>query len=127
MRFADILPAKQGFWAGKPVAKEEIIRAEKELNLQFSQEYTEYIAQYGYASVYAHEFTGLGCADRLDVVKVTQDQRGYDASIPGNLYVVEETHMDGICIWQDCEGNVYSKSPNSPFEKIASSLQEYID
>lgn len=42
--------------------------------------------------------------------------------IPEDWYVIEETGIDGIVIWQDAEGNVYQNQ-----EKICSSLAEYVE
>lgn len=37
----------------------------------------------------------------MNVVLVTKRERKLDEAIPNNLYVIENTGLDGIIIWQD--------------------------
>ena len=42
------------------------------------------------------------------------------------MYVIENTCIDGIIIWQDANGIIYKSRPNLEPEKIADSLVDYI-
>ena len=106
---------------------EEISSAEAELNLQFSKEYTDYLASFGAASVYGHEFTGICSAHRLSIVSVTQAERAANHNIPLSWYVIEQTNIDGITIWQDHAGNIYQSNPMSAGVKIAPSMLDYLN
>ena len=121
------LKEKKAFYAGNGVTETEIEIAENTLGLQFSKEYSQYLKAYGTASVYGHEFTGLGDTSPRSVVDVTMESRGNNPKASTDLYVVEEAHIDGILIWQDAEGCVYQSLPTSKPKKIADSLLNYID
>ena len=109
-----------------PASKERIVKAEKELNVTFPKEYADYLAEFGVAIFNGHEFTGLCDGKRLDVVRITKEQRDFHKFIPNNLFVVECLDIDDIVIWQNSEGAVYASTPISKPKKIANSLSEYI-
>lgn len=106
--------------------EEIILKAESSLGVAFAQDYRQYLGTIGLACFDGHEFTGLTNIARLDVVTVTKEQRAINANIPESWYVVEETNMDGIVIWQNELGQVYQTSSSGVPQKIASSLLEYI-
>ena len=81
---------------------------------------------YGIAAYSGHELTGLTKSARVNVVAVTKEQRERQKEIPEELYVVEETDVEEIVIWQSESGEVFASSVNSPIEKICDSLYEYI-
>ena len=43
------------------------------------------------------------------------------------MYVIENTCVDGIIIWQDTIGSIYQTQPNLKPKKIADSLAEYVE
>lgn len=112
---------------GKGVTNEIIEKAEKSLNTIFSKEYKEYLEKYGVAAVDGHELTGLCKIERVNVVNVTEEQRKYNSGIDRSWYVIEETHIDGIVIWQDPDGRVYQTSLNGKAEMIADSIEHFLD
>lgn len=109
-----------------PASNENIFLAEKELNVIFSEEYSNYLAEFGVAIFNGHEFTGLCEGKRLDVVRITKEQREVHKFIPNGLFVVECLDIDDIVIWQDSKGIVFATTPNTKPKKIANSLLEYI-
>ena len=121
------LVSMKSFKSRTPATEEQIKRAEDELCISFAQEYSEYLAKFGSASCYGHEFTGICTPAYLDVVGVTKQQREQNGDIPPDWYVVEELHVDGMTVWQDRKGNVYLKVPGNIPEKITNSLAEYIE
>lgn len=127
MSLIDLIKQGDVSFTFAPMTKEQITQAEKELNVVFSKEYADYVAAFGVAIFDGHEFTGLCNGKRLDVVRITQDQRKLNKNIPGNWYVVECVDVDGIVIWQSTEGTVYAAVPNSEAKEIASSISEYLE
>jgi len=70
--------------------------------------------------------TGIIEVDYCNVVSVTKNEWALNASVPHNMYVVENTFVDGVIIWQNCDGEVYASRPNNTPKPIAKSLAEYI-
>lgn len=103
----------------------EIETAEQQLGVRFATDYRHYLKEIGLASFDGHELTGLSKSARLNVVDVTVAQREWTPEA-SSWYVVEETYIDGIVIWQSSEGAVYRTVPGVRARKIFDSLTEYI-
>ncbi len=101
--------------------------AEQTLGLRFSQEYKEYVREFGAASFQGHELTGICDIPYLNVVDITITKKKLMPRIEASWYVIEEAHIDGIVIWQNELGHVYQTSPFGLPKKIADSLLEYIE
>ena len=103
----------------------EIESAEKQLGVEFAPDYRCYLKEIGLACFDGHELTGICKPARLNVVDVTTTQRElYPEAC--SWYVIEETNVDGIVIWQNVDGKVYITAHNSKPKKIANSIAEYI-
>ena len=124
--FLSELRKKQYFACYGSVTNEEIKAAEEKLGTKFSPEYREYALACGFASITGHEFTGICPAKRMNVVDVTLSERMKQSQSTNNLYVVEQTNMDEVVIWQDANGTVYQTSPGKLPIKICDSLEEYL-
>jgi hypothetical protein len=109
------------------VSEERIKEAEEKLKLKFAAEYRKYLLEFGVASAFGHEFTGLCEFPRLNVVEKTIKERENNKNIPDNLYLIEHANIDGIIVWQSETGFVYITRYNTHPEKISNSLAEYID
>lgn len=107
------------------VGSQEIIDAEKKLGMRFSDDFRNYLMEYGVVSFKNHELMGLGGDDYLNVVLETLNERINDDKFPFNCYIVENLGIDGIFILQDEEGKIYEYSGNS-IKKIFDCLKEYI-
>lgn len=103
----------------------DIEKAEQELGLHFAKDYRKYVAQFGAASFSNHELTGVCQSARLSVVAVTINERSR-VSVPEDWYVIEQTNIDNIVIWQAPAGDVYKTTPGYQSERICNSLAEYI-
>lgn len=114
------------FISSGAVDENEIKVAEERLGLKFSDEYKEYVLAFGTASYYGHELTGI-CEgdDSVNVVAVTLAERPFFTNISKDWYVIEQTHIDGIVIWQELNGGIY-KATSQNVTKICNSLKEYI-
>lgn len=118
---------KAGFVALQGADEKTARSAEQTLGVKFADDYRQYVLAYGAASFEGHELTGVCSAPRLNVVEVTKEERSFADSIPQNWYVIEQTHIDGIVIWQAQSGEIYSSSPEHKPLKIFNSLCDYIE
>ena len=126
LAFVKKLRQYDDFKALRGASLNEIKGVERKLNVEFSDEYKEYLSEYGIATANGYEFTGICQSERLNVVCVTEKERKNVREIPEGAYVVEQTHIDGIVIWQTRDGAVYQSQGNS-FIRICDSLYEYIN
>ena len=84
------------------------------------------VAALGVASYEGHELTGVCPFPRLSVVSVTQQEREANPAIPSAWYVLEQTNIDDLVIWQDASGAVYQAMPGRAPEKISTTMAAYI-
>lgn len=110
----------------KPATETQITDAELQLRVGFAEEYKAYLAAFGAILADGIELTGIAKAEHRNVVFVTKKEREINPKIPNALYVIEDTHVDGIIIWQDTTGKIYKSLPNTEPQIIAASLKDYI-
>ena len=122
MKINKILEKKIDLLCGEPAREQDVEKAEKKLGLHFAEEYKEYLLEYGIVAYSGHEITGLVDDDRTNVVTTTQRNKKGRKNIPRNLYVIEETNMDGIVIWQSTDGKIYSTVNDGKPEFLYASL-----
>lgn len=115
----DLLPIKSA-------TDTQITDAELQLRVSFSDEYKKYLSVFGAIMADGIELTGIAKAEHRNVVTVTKKERGLNSKVPNTMYVIENTHVDGIVIWQDTNGCVYQTKPDATPQKIAESMAEYI-
>ena len=118
------LPEMEGY---KPASQQIITDAELQLRLRFASDYKTYLSEFGEVSARGMELTGIIEADYINVVTVTKEKWAMCPQVSHNLYVVEDTHIDGIIIWQDENGAIYQSFPNNQPKQIANSLVEFIE
>lgn len=123
----DIINGKENLYFGKPASAEEIMRAEQELQLCFDKEYKEYVLRCGVISYGSHELTGICPYSRLDVVSVTKEERENNPLVPADSYVIEQTHIDRIVIWQNSRGEILQTGIGTEPKTIEKSLSDYIE
>lgn len=110
----------------QPVSSEEIAAAEKELGLSFASDYRTFLSNIGACICLGHEIKGVTDNANLDVISATKEMRERFELVPHSWYVVEDTHIDGIIIFQDKSGNVYQMAPGTSACKIAYNLESYL-
>lgn len=125
-KIIDIIEKLPGLLSLKAASDEAVATAEKELKLVFSEEYKEYIRTFGAIMADGVELTGIAKSEHRNVVSVTIQGWKLNSKVSKKLYVVEDTRVDGIVIWQDESGGIYESRPNSTAKKIANSLAEYL-
>ena len=102
----DLLRAQPAFISAKAPTAQEVTQAEQSLGVTFAADYRDYVAALGVASYEGHELTGVCPFPRLSVVSVTQQERTANPAIPPAWYVLEQTNIDNLVIWQDASGAV---------------------
>ena len=107
-------------------SEEQIIRAEKRLNLKFSEEYKEYVKEFGAISFFGNEWSGLNIDGYFNVVNITEDERVLNESFPKKHFVVENIGVDSIFIISNEDGKIYSIQYDK-IEFLCNSLSEYLD
>jgi hypothetical protein len=104
----------------------QIAEAEKRLQLHFAEEYKEYLTHFGAISSLPVDLMGLNVSPARNVTEVTLEERKLNASMPLDMYVIEDLGIEGILILQDGSGAVYQLGGSS-MEKISVSLREYLE
>ena len=107
MSIREQLSSKEDAYLGTGVDEQRIHDAELELGLTFAEDYREYLATVGLAMCDGHEFTGIGNAERTNVVTVTKQMKARRSDIPSDWYVVENENMDGAVMWQNERGQIF--------------------
>ena len=121
----ELIQKQPDLYVMKGASAADIETAERELGLRFAEDYRKYVAQFGAASFSNRELTGVCQSARLSVVAVTIYERS-KVSVPEDWYVIEQTNIDSIVIWQAATGAVYKTMPGYQPERICNSLAEYI-
>lgn len=123
----EVLKTSDDLVAGNGANEKQIDEASKTLGLVFAKDYLAYLQKFGLAYVNGHELTGIGIVPHNDVVSVTLEKRklSHVEIIPKDWYVIEDTNIDGIIIWQSSKGLIYMESPRT-IKQICESMAEYI-
>ena len=114
-----------GFRYAGAVRKSDILRAERALRLNFSDEYRDYLLTYGFASAKGLELTGLN-VNRLNVVTVTQREKLRVKAFPSNMYVVIDDGEMGLEVLQKTDGTVYELYSSGRIDRVADDLTSYL-
>jgi hypothetical protein len=105
-------------------SSEAITASERKLGLVFAPDYAEYLEKYALMSAKHIEMTGITESKRLNVVDVTLSAREVN-QIPQDMYVIEDTAIEGILILQNGKGEVF-EIQNNRTKKIYDSLSDYL-
>ncbi len=115
----DLLPLK-------PASDTQITDAELQLRVSFAEEYKDYLSEFGAIMADGIELSGIAKAEHRNVVALTKKERELNPNVPNNMYVIENTCVDGIIIWQDNKGEIYQTQPGMKPNRIANSMADYI-
>ena len=110
----------------KPASLTDVLASECALGLDFAEEYKEYVLAYGVITAKRVDITGVSEFPRLNVVEVTRKDREANPDLPDNMYVIENTGLDGLIITQDETGAVYAVTAGQAPKKIFDSLADYL-
>ena len=122
----DFLQRKGELLTGKAVPKEDVEKIEEQLGVSLANDYKKIVSTYGFVCVDGHEITGITNAKRLNVYDVTIKERENVACDMSGMYVIEQTHIDDIVIWQSASGEVFQTNGNHKSVKIADSIINYL-
>ena len=111
----------------KPADPKQIENAQEVLGVTFAEDYKEYLGKYGVISAKGLELTGIAAVDRLNVVKVTQQERKMNKIMPTDMYVIENTAVDGIVALQNAEGKIYTITMDGKLEFFSTALADYVN
>lgn len=111
---------------GKGASEKEIVAAEKALKLNFAEDYREYLSEFGYISFNGVELTGFSKSEYRNVVQATKNSWDLNEQVPHKMYLIEDTTIDGILVWQDSSGTIYSTRPYQKPKRAATSLLDFI-
>ena len=103
----------------------QIEDAQNKLGLSFASEYKEYLEKYGAMSANSIELTGITESKRLNVIDVTIKERQRN-EIPTDMYVIEDTCIEGILILQNSKGEIFEFQKSNKINKIFNSLSDYL-
>ena len=123
MNIKEQLAAGEDTFLGNGVSEEQIIEAETELNLKFAKDYVEYLSTVGLAMIDGHELTGIGKAERTNVVSVTKQIKSIKQDVPADWYVIENENMDGAVIWQNAKGEVFFNN-RKEYDSLAAFIED---
>ena len=84
----------------------QIKKAEKDLNMEFPNEYKEYLKEYGAISFFGTEWTGLNVEDYIDVVRVTVKERELNKNFPLKYF---HTYYEILSSFQDFPNTLLSQ------------------
>lgn len=119
-KLPDLLPLK-------PATDSQISDAESKLKVSFADDYKAYLKEFGAIMADGIELSGIAKSEHRSVVSLTEQERALNTNVSHTMYVIENTCVDGIIIWQDTKGKIYQTKPESRPKKIADSLVEYIE
>lgn len=122
----EVIENLQGLRSLPPMSEKDIENAEKTLGLRFADEYRNYTKKFGAISANGIEITGVVSAPRLNVVNVTTSEKHLNDNIPDDMYVIENTGIEGVLMLQNDKGEIFSIAPNSKPEKKFNSLAKYL-
>ena len=111
----------------KPADPNQTENTQEVLGVTFAEDYKEYLGKYGVISAKGLELTGIAAVDRLNVVKVTQQERKMNKIMPTDMYVIENTAVDGIVALQNAEGKIYTITMDGKLEFFSTSLADYVN
>lgn len=126
MKIVDVINSLPELLPLKAATEMQITDAEIQLRVSFSSEYKEYLSAFGAIMADGIELSGIAKSEHRNVVALTKKEWGLNPKVPHTMYVIENTCVDGIIIWQDTTGTVYQTNPDSIPIKIADSLKDYI-
>ena len=125
MKIVDIINKLPSLRHLAPASDEEIKISEAELGIKFASDYKEYLWNFGCISASGLELTGICGSQRLNVVDITNQERKLNKNFPKDMYVIENTGIEGILMLQNQKGEVY-QFENGKLKKEFNSLSDYL-
>ncbi|MGX7068988.1 SMI1/KNR4 family protein [Gemella bergeri] len=115
----------ENLYTAKGATEEQIIAAEKDLNLTFPVEYREYLKEFGAISFYGTELTGLNVDSYINVVDATNSEKKLNKKFPNDYFVLENFGIDGELVLMNTKGKVFLFK-NGEMKELCENFREYI-
>lgn len=125
-KIIDVINSLPELFPLKAATSMQITDAELQLRVSFSDEYKEYLSTFGAIMADGLELSGIAKSEHRSVVSLTKKEWELNPKVPHTMYVVENTCIDGIIIWQDASGKIYRSTPSTEPKQIAASMTDYI-
>ncbi len=127
MNICDKIQAIPGLYHLSGCKTTQISEAQKALDLEFPQEFIDYVRQFGAISFGGTEWTGLNVDGYLNVVEATMQERELNDGFPEDCFVLENLAIEGLLTLVNTKGVVYSYQSGKPPVMICQSISEYLD
>ena len=126
MNISTIINKLSGMRSMKKASTDDIDAAQNQLKVTFSDDYKEYLDEFGAISAKGVELTGLNVSPRINVVDITLAERMRSPSFPSDMYVIENLAIDGILVLQNSAGHIFEWQPSGSCKKIYDDLSGYL-
>ena len=123
----DILQKKKNVFHNNGTDEKSVLSAEAALGLKFSDDYREYLLNFGILSYEGHEYTGICNSTRLNVVDATKREKEENNNLTDDTYLLEWVGVENMTIWQRSDGEVFEVPYKGKPKKIYDSLIAYLE
>lgn len=114
-----------------PAKLADINYAEKQLNIEFSNEYKKYLEQCGVLSYGSHEIYGLGIPEDnyLNILTVCKDVASQDVSLPKDCVPLEDIMDAQYYLYDNNNHQIYiwSAATGQILETVSKTLNEFLE
>lgn len=104
----------------------QLKEAQNKLELEFPEEFIDYVKEFGAISFYGTEWTGLNVDGYLNVVEATKQERTLNSAFPTDCFVLENQAIDGIITAVNEKGHVYIIQYDKK-TSLCDSISEYLN
>jgi len=104
----------------------QLRKAQETLNINFPEEFLDYVKEFGAISFYGTEWTGLNVEGYINVVDATIQERDMNPNFPTDCFVIENQAIDGLLTIVNEMGEVYIFQYGQK-DFLCNSLSEYLD
>lgn len=104
----------------------QLKEAQSELEIEFPEEFIDYVKEFGVISFYGTEWTGLNVDGYLNVVESTKQERELNSAFPTDCFVLENQAIDGVITAVDEKGHVYTVQYDKK-TSLCDSISEYLN
>lgn len=115
-----------GLRRARGCSEEQLLEAQKELDLFFPEEFSAYVREYGCIDFGATEWTGLNIKGYLNTVTATEKEKSINAGFPKGCFVLEDMNIDARKVIVNEEGKVFVLQYDQ-ITPLCNTISEYLD
>lgn len=105
---------------------QSIEQVEENLGVKFSEEYKDYLKEFGAVTFYGTELSGITENKYTNVEFLTKKMRDYYSNMPTEYYVIEDMLSDHAFVVSNKKGEIFIYA-NMKAKKINNSFCEFIE